>query len=235
MSYILVFLIIILFFILFRQKKEYLKSDISKLKICICMLYTPNIACYSKITEDINKLYAKKYNYSFKTFYKRLANDRAPQWDKILAILELMKENYDYILWIDSDAYFNDHSKKLNEIFDFEGNYNIHISSDKPYGIYNVNTGIMLIKNTIWSKKFLQRIWDCDDEDYLYKAYHEQTIFDNLYIDNEMDAKNNVKIYDSYIFNNNNPTSNSFIIHMMQSPEYVRIYYSINKLYDLHD
>jgi hypothetical protein len=208
-------------------------SGIDPKKICISMLYTPNIASYSAITEEINREYANRWGYSMNVMKKRLANDRAPQWDKIQAVLQLMDDpaQYEYIFWIDSDAYFNDHTKRIDEIMDLTKNTDLHISTDLPYGVWTVNTGIFCVRNNDWIKKFFKRIWS--SKEYLYEYYHEQSVMSILIDSNYDGAQNHTTIYPVEVINNNKPTDPCFICHMMGEKTDYRVFYANQRLQKL--
>ena len=80
-------------------------------------------------------------------------NDRAPQWCKINVIKELLNEKqYDYLFWIDYDAFFNDHSIKIEDIIKNNTTKDIIICDDYvnsgTYSGVKVNTSTMIIKCT---------------------------------------------------------------------------------------
>ena len=202
------------------------------MKICIVMLYTPNISSYSKITEQINRKYCNKWQYDFK-LYDTLIPNKWATWSKLDAIKKtLLNYNYDYIFWIDSDAFFNNQNIQLEN---FITTYDMYICDDLPNNLPGqhciVNTGTMLIKNTKYMQDFFN-IWLNYDGPYNYKPYHEQTILDYMIKNNIFNCKNKIKIHKANIFNSiiykfNN---DDFIIHMMGMDEQSRINIANQKL-----
>ena len=189
--------------------------------ICIVMLYTDNIKSYSQIAEKINKIYARKYGYDFKVERQRLANDRAPQWDKVMAVAKYLP-NYDYVFWIDSDAIFTNHSIPLEKFIRLGKGYNLLICDDTSNGGY-INTGTMFFKNSSWSREFLRQWWNIGNTSvYNYRFAHEQTILKTLLQSNQFGAYENTKIFDIHDFNSSYPwyahfTKDTFILHHMAS------------------
>jgi len=78
------------------------------MNIAIITLGTNNIESYTKFTFSINKRYAENNNYKFIKYDDVLDNTRPPAWSKILALQNNINK-YDWLLWIDADAIFNNH------------------------------------------------------------------------------------------------------------------------------
>jgi len=236
-----------------KPSRDNFSNEINKknIKICICMSDTPNIHGYSKLSEMINKVYAEKHGYDFKMF-DVVMKDRAPQWCKIKVIKDLLDNNteYDYLFWIDADAFFNKHeiplehfindklnSDKLNsDKLNSDNNKmdsNIIICDDiinsgRPNVNALINTGAFFVNCNDWSKNFFDSMWNYKGE-YLYKHFHEQTIME-YYIDNKiMDADKFIDIRKSTDFNsefrqiNDGSINNNFVIHLMALPADFRI------------
>ena len=206
------------------------------------MSETENIYPYSKLSEYINSFYAKKHGYDFKMF-NVIMTDRAPQWCKIDVInilLDKEKYNYDYLFWIDADAFFNIHSARLETFItdtdtQQDTEKNIIICDDIPNSRRKntVNTGTFFVKCNNWSRNFFKSLWNYKG-DYLYKHFHEQTIME-YYIDNDiMNAKQHIDIKPCRAFNTdiNQLTDGSihdnFIIHLMAMPQDFRVKFMNN-------
>jgi hypothetical protein len=221
--------ILIFIFLYFSFRKEVFQ----KINICICMSYTDNIKSYSSIAEKINEKYAKKNGYDFKVFSHKM-NDRAPQWCKISVINELLSYNkYDYIFWIDSDAFFNKHDFKLENIINKNKNEEIIICDDikNSGGRKNaINTGTIFVKCSEWSKKFFKLLWDYKGP-YLYEPFHEQRKIEDFIEEKIMDSHLKIAIKPANLFNteyyllDNDKIKNNFIIHVMSKPENYRVEY----------
>lgn len=204
----------------------------NKDKLCICMLYTPNVAEYAQLTETINRIYAEKHGYDFVVFKDRMANDRAPQWDKVKVLEKVLDMGYKYVFWIDADAYFNIHEIPLEAFLDED--HEMYICDDLPnsqgYSNCWVNTGTMLIKNTAFMRQFVTRWWNTNMPKYMYGNYHEQTVLDTI-IKNDPYVKSKVKIYAAKAFNSlgdeiykETPGWNkTFVVHMMSTKKEFRI------------
>jgi len=133
-------------------------------------------------------LYATANNFDFEIF--NIDNfDRPPAWIKIqLLIQEINSKKYDFILWIDADAcfirvdknimdelkpnkdfYLVNHRCTIGQINEFPG---LSVQCERP------NTGVMLVKTTEWSKRFLENIWR--QEEFINHGWWEQAALHKL-------------------------------------------------------
>lgn len=245
--YIFIIILMILISIFLKNSKQISESfqilpQNNKYKIIICMSYTDNISSYSKYTEYINKKYAEKHGYDFIKFNYEL-KDRAQQWCKVKAINHLLENNtnkYDYIFWIDSDAFFNNFNQTLDSIINKYNNKDIIICDDYPNsGIKNtINTGTMFIKFSEWNKEFCKKWFNYTGE-YLTSPYHEQSVLD-YYINHVDNFKNHVIVCPTKTFNsaayelNEYKKTNDFIIHLMARNSEFRINYIKKWIEDNH-
>ncbi|GIS52471.1 MAG: hypothetical protein Ct9H90mP28_1870 [Paracoccaceae bacterium] len=147
------------------------------LKICVIMFYTKNYKIGSH-TENINREYCKKNNYTF-VVYNNVPNElesRHSSWCKHYYLLENI-ENFDYVMWIDADAFFCNHSIKIEDWIDKSDNKDYIIARDAGYSRMKysqnkkfnkdplLNSGVIIMKNTENNKNLLKHI--------LYDPIHE--------------------------------------------------------------
>jgi hypothetical protein len=112
--------------------------------------------------------YAEKFGYAFISrsaeFAQQGYRDRRAVWGKIDA-LEKILPYYEWVLWLDMDAIFVNRSlsvenflemceKKVGGKSAFE---EINIIVDRPVGDRMLNAGVLLFKNSIWTKNFIRR------------------------------------------------------------------------------
>ena len=195
------------------------------MKICVVMLYTPNISSYSSITEQINRQYCNKWGYDLKVYYDILIPNKAPTWSKLQAIKNILS-NYDYIFWIDSDAFFNNHDIQLENFI--LPTHDMFICDDLPNNVPGqhclINAGTILLKNTKFIQDFID-FWLTYDGKYNNELYHEQTVLDYMIKNNIFNCKTKIKIYEAKAFNSifGEFHDDDFIIHMMGLDEQSRI------------
>lgn len=161
------------------------------MKICALMFYDDNIKDYAEINYSINQRYCKKYGIDLILEHNREYIDgRHPSWEKLPLILKNI-DKYEYVIWIDADAFFYDDAPNIIDLIEKYKEANIIFSND--LGDYRTNCGVLIIKNTEYSKNFID-FW-AYDKDYFdrnpYPVYWEQGVMIQLYEDNKLDIKNN--------------------------------------------
>lgn len=180
------------------------------MKIVVAQFWTKNLS-YAKYTKAINEKYCTEQNYIY-----HIENDdekikdsigkRAFTWYKPKFLLEVLEtHNPDYVLFLDADAIVSDGSYRIEDFIDV--NYDCVVTMD--HGPSRMNAGVLLFKNSEWTKQFLQRWWDVSDElkgpngepegFYNNGLWHDQTCFGYLY-DNE-GYKSKIKIIDNKVLN----------------------------------
>ncbi len=147
-------------------------------KLAIVTLYTSNIAYYAEITNINKEKYCEKHGYDLYTFGRFTKLN--PNWDKSLAMLEVMKNNYDYVMWMDADAVFINDDIRIEDIID--KNYSFHICFDpaingnnieltdfkgllsmppcfRKMDLYKIiNCGVFICKNDAYCKKLMTEV-----------------------------------------------------------------------------
>ena len=200
-----------------------------KLKICVCMSHTENIYEYSKLTERINRAYCKKHGYDFEIF-NVTPTDRAAQWCKVEVVQRLLgRDEYDYIFWIDADAFFSQQTIDLeSRISDYTKDIIICSDDSNSGRIGSINTGTFFIKCTEWSKNFCKEWYEYTGK-YLKEHYHEQSVLEYRINDKEFDR--HVEIHPERHFNAsitdfyNGTMSRHFVTHLMALDTKTRVNY----------
>jgi len=156
------------------------------------MFYDDNVKEFSDINRNINAIYCKKHNIDLIVSHTVKNPQRKPHWERIYLILEHLSK-YDYMVWIDSDAFFYENSKHIMEIIK-EHDTPIIFSGDTYKHNTSINSGFFIVKNTPYSFNFLNK-WGYDD------AIHEHALKMNRWHDqdgllyicdhNILDIKNN--------------------------------------------
>jgi len=158
------------------------------------MFYDDKIKEYGDINCEINKLYCQKYNIDFMCSHEKSYNDRHSAWERLPLLIKHI-HNYDYLIWIDSDAFFYIDGMNILDIINNNNNTNFIFSNDIT-GL-NVNTGIFIVKNSKYSIDFLNR-WAYDEELYKnnrYPGWWDQGVLIDMINENILDIKNNYITY----------------------------------------
>lgn len=128
----------------------------NKLKICLFMWYDSRMEKYGDVNYDLNKKYCDKHGYDLIRSNKRNYTDRTPHWERLPLILANI-DKYDYIMWIDADAYFYVDSPPITNIIKEYPNKEFIVSLDVDTPKYDkrvaVNSGFFIAKNTPEIKK----------------------------------------------------------------------------------
>ena len=190
------------------------------------MYYDDTIKNYANINSIMNEKYCKKYNLSFICRNTPVYTDRHPAWERIPLILNNIS-NYDYLIWIDADAFFYNHANNITTIIDNYSNYNFIFSND--IGNNNINSGFFIVKNTQYSIDFLTK-WGYDNDLYNnnpHPYWWDQGVLIHMYNNNILDIINNSKIIDFGILQefglNDNLNNNTFVCHLAGMPHTDRI------------
>lgn len=176
---------------------------------------------------NINE-YVEKWGYEYK-FYNSC--DKNEYWCKIFLVLDdLQTNNYDYVMWMDSDTIINNFEIDLGNILN---NYNsdIYIASDNNKNGLNItNSGVFIIKNSEIGKQFLI---DCIN--YFYRncldnknrlkgvwagACYEQGVINIMIIYKYL--KYTTILSNDIILNYNFCNNDVFIMHLYASSPYNR-------------
>tara|TARA_B110000908_G_scaffold122868_1_gene144087 strand:- start:317 stop:949 length:633 start_codon:yes stop_codon:yes gene_type:complete len=185
------------------------------MKIGVVMFYDDNIKIYGDINHTINKKYCEKYNLTLIVSNKKKYTDRHSAWERLPLLLDNIS-NFDYIIWIDADAFFY-YDANITDIIN--DNLNTNFIFSKDLGNNNVNSGIMIIKNTDYSIKFLKK-WAYDEE--LYKKYEhhlwwDQAVLIHLLLNNELDINQNSIEFEYGVlqhFGKNDKLNGTYVYHL---------------------
>lgn len=166
------------------------------MKIAVLMFYTENMKSYAEINYKINKLYCDNYKIDLLYSNQKKYPKRKANWERLPFLLENIKK-YDYLIWIDADAFFYIDSPNITDIINNNSNSELIFSQD--IGNRNINTGFFIVKNSSFSVDFLKK-WAYDEEIYdlcmKKKRWNDQEVMIYLYENNIMDIKNKSVVYD---------------------------------------
>ena len=164
------------------------------MKIGVCYLSIGEE--YKRITKysRINKiLYCEKYSYNFIEDETVYDDSRAIPWSKLHLILKYLPE-YDYIVWVDADILIMNNEITLESIIEKYKEFDIICGSCPRM----INTGFLFIKNTEFSKDFLQKVFtnEYDPNEDPHERYQnwEQGSFINLWDKDFLDCKSKIKV-----------------------------------------
>lgn len=141
-----------------RQEKKLLKQELAtKKKILVLSAATENMDSQYKYTNAIKKIYCDRHGYDFQfdilTDPPNIAAYKKPH----IIRKHLVEDGYDYVVWMDVDAWFNDLKKKLVDKIDelsLDDTFFLccrdGLNENNPsrwFWVY-INTGVLIFKNT---------------------------------------------------------------------------------------
>ena len=188
------------------------------MKIGVLSFYTNNYEIGKQI-EPLHRAYCLKNNYDYKCFYDvpDYLKERHPAWCKLHYILEMLKQNYDYVFWIDADAFFCNFDIKIEDWIVPYKNLILGRDAGANFSQWNkykylINSGVMIFKNTEWSKKILEFIMHFNK----FKKFHteptwEQVAFRRCLKNDHYSIKSCTHIITNLKFNSNTNNLEHFI------------------------
>ena len=136
------------------------------LKICGATSYTRDFEKVGSFSAITLKTYTQKFDYDVRIDSDLETTERNPSWQKIPLILGLFQEGYDFVFWLDADALFLRYDQGLQEMI--EPGKDIYMVShpipDPVIGQRDTpNAGVMLLRNSEWTRSLLQDLWDFEE------------------------------------------------------------------------
>lgn len=137
-----------------------------RMRIVMVTISTPNRQPFFQYALDSFKKYVERWKYSLYVYQTTQDLSRPVSWSKIKVVSDLLKDDiqkFDWVVWIDDDIFITNPNIRLEHFIQKCGpQTNFIIASHKEFSqIYaDVNAGAFFVKNTQWSKDFLQRVWD---------------------------------------------------------------------------
>jgi hypothetical protein len=166
------------------------------MRICVLMYYDNNIKNYGDINYIINKKYCEKYNLDIiLSNNQKKYNNRHAAWERLPLLLDNITK-YDYLIWIDADAFFYNDANNVVDIINNNREVDFIFSND--FGNKNINTGFFIVKNSQYSIDFLTK-WAYDEEFYKqnpYPLWWDQGVLIDMFNKNVLDIKNQSVLID---------------------------------------
>jgi hypothetical protein len=164
------------------------------MNVAVLMFHDDPSVDYVRMNRAINEKYCKKFGLHFVFASERKYAERHPAWERLPLLLEHLP-NHDYLVWVDSDAFFY-HDADVRELVAAHPGPDFLFSRD----IRNVrlNTGVLVVKNTPYSAAFLAK-WAYDEA--LYKSnphpkFWDQGVLIDMYNKDVLGVQGNSRVLD---------------------------------------
>lgn len=156
----LILLIVCFSIILVILVKEKEKEKIESWNICVISGGTKGRK-YTYYAKKSHQMWCKKHNYVY--IYEDLSSQNYIHWKRNFNLIKpyILKKyikSYDYIIWLDDDVFVNAMNEKIGNIINASHGKNIIVARDMG-PTSNINNGIIILKNTTWTRTFLDEWW----------------------------------------------------------------------------
>ena len=190
---------------------------------------TPNLVSVSDLSAELNSRYALAHGYAFYQYHDSMVPRHIVTWNKVRVLLDMInRTTHEWILWLDTDAVVTNRSISLGDIISSAESYPTHTVVElilcDDIGGWELNTGVMLWRNTAWAKTILEKLWDMEHLPHMQGAEQAQLI---KLLRREDPKKFRHHIFDQRVFNTHPKvhTEGMFIIHMMGFTDRDRVAY----------
>ena len=121
--------------------------------------------------------YAQKHHLNLEVI-KDFDCGRPAPWAKIPLIAAMLNKGYDWVIWIDADALII--RADINILDQTKSNHDLYLTCHRlsenflpgmAFSYDVPNTGVMIFKNSDWSKQFLENIWE--EESFIHHYWWE--------------------------------------------------------------
>jgi hypothetical protein len=180
------------------------------------MFYDDKIKNYGEINYEINKKYCDKYNFKIISSNEKKYNDRHCAWERLPLLLEHIS-NFDYLIWIDADAFFHYEATNIMDIINDNITVDFIFSNDIENT--NINTGIIIVKNSQYSIDFLTK-WAYDEklfENNSYPCWWDQGVLIDMFNQNILNIREHSFTYDYGVLQHfylNDKLDKTYIFHL---------------------
>jgi len=156
-------------------------------KGAILMYCTQNIIDnWAHYSIFINQKYANKQGYDFILIKNPYDSTCTHAWQKIPAMLNLLNQDYRFVMYIDADAIINIHNISVETILDkYKGDVIVCSDKGNSNGKYAVNGGMVIVRNTENSRKLLNKWWELRHKynEFAYEQWALSDLVRNKYPD----------------------------------------------------
>jgi hypothetical protein len=135
------------------------------MRICLTTAFNAAYAEMGAVCEASLAAYARAQDLELRVV-RGVVPDRPPAWTKIKVIASLFQEGFDFVLWVDTDAVIVRTDADIRgEIEDGKDLYlvahqvDVHPMPGMMVRLDVPNTGVMLLRNSDWMRRFLEETW----------------------------------------------------------------------------
>ena len=165
------------------------------MKVAVLMFYDNAVKAFGDINKIINQKYCDKFGLTLIVSNTRMFKSHHPAWERLCLILNTI-ESYDYVIWIDADAFFYNDVPNICDII--EKNSTVNFIFSKDLGNVDINSGFFIVKNTQYSIDFI-KMWAYDKQLFQQNPkphFFDQGVLVDMYNKNILNIKTNSIVID---------------------------------------
>ena len=146
-------------------------SDRNDTVVAVVTYVSKSIYEYASFAVAVQAVYSEHNNYTFQIQTSENGNNFEPidqRWNKVKILSNALDasngwaRHVDYIVWLDADLIIMDLGMRFEVIGRAYPDADIIMSNDLGGSLDFANSGVILVKNTVWSQHFLHMWWECD-------------------------------------------------------------------------
>ena len=129
-------------------------------RTAVCMWYDEAASSYGALAGEVNRQYAARQQYVFINIFNRTYfDDRAPAWQRIGMLLEVFESDmYETLIWVDADSVLLPENADVLPRYLQRFKYKHWILSADRTGQRELNSGILIMRNTPSVRSILTRL-----------------------------------------------------------------------------
>lgn len=148
---------------------------------CLLTAYDEGYQAIADICVPTMRLYAERQGIDFRAVTDA-SDPRSPHWVKIGLVLGLFDEGYDFVFWVDVDAYFRRFDADIRQALDPDHDFFFvdedHIPAP-PGRKARLNSGVFVMRNTPLVRRFLLEVngmtrqpnWPWNDQSAMHEVF----------------------------------------------------------------
>lgn len=202
---------------------------------------TSNLIKVSSLSAELNMRYARMHDYAFYQYHDVMVPKYMVTWNKVRVLMDMLnRTKHEWVMWVDTDAVVTNRSVRVEDIItaaeslEHHRSPNDHSTLTNPrsttldlllcddIGGWELNTGVMLWRNTQWSKDMLKKLWAMEHLPHMRGAEQGQLI---ELLRREDPTRRRHHIFHQSVFNAHPKVHHDglFMIHMMGFSEQDRV------------
>lgn len=157
--------------------------------VSVVTFVSDNILEYANYALFVNMIHSEHQHYNFHVMSKNNKQNfqsSDPRWNKIKILssgidsTDGWAKKSEYLVWLDADLIMLDMGMDFSKIGDAFPDQDIFLSKDIDSAGGLGNTGFVLVRNTPWSIKFLNRWWNMGDRSRMSDQIALQLLYESL-------------------------------------------------------